>query len=198
MKHRIFIYDLLMRGGCPEEGGLKDNDYIGTGCLYGYKREGVYWIIKTDNPTAMTIGDIYEVDDETYNKVSSYYSRFGYHPITENIPTLKDLDKGTDCECTLFVKEDKKMISKNEMAIFGSSDPFEWLKESFDILNSEFRDLYTKNSDIIHFKTTNIEDFKAEIEQYMKDNPNAKVYASGFIMSTENPENNKSFKIRKE
>lgn len=74
------------------------------------------------------------------------------------------------------------MISKKEMDIFGSSEPFEWLKECFDILEREFKEVYNDTSDIVHIKTQSAEDVAKAIEHYKKTNPNKKISASGFVL----------------
>jgi len=200
MEHNVFIYDLLMHGACPEEGHLKESQYIGTGCLYNYKRFGVYFIEETNEPGAVVVGDIYNVDDETYNSISQYYRIFGYHTTIEPVVILKDMESNRDVDCIVFVKGDDDLINKNELELLGSSEPFKWLSECFEILDDEFKDLWKGigKSNMIHFRTNNIDDFKKEIEQYAKENPDSKIYASGFVLSTKDPEKNKEFKYRKE
>ena len=192
----------MMKGACPEEGHLKDEQYIGTGRLYNYQLVGIHNIEPTNNPHAVVIGDIYEIDEDTFKEVMRYYCMFGYNSIIKPIAIIRDLgnmNEFSDVDCIVFIKEYENMtISKNEMKIFGSSEPFEWLKECYDILENEFKDIYTDSSDMIHFRTSDIEGFKAEIDQFVKNNPNAKVYASGFVLSTENPEKNQKFEYRKD
>lgn len=194
MKYNIFVHDILMKDLHNEDVGLTDEDYVGVGVLYGFKRFGMFFLGECTDKGSTVVGDIYNVEEDKFEEVNRYYIAFGYTPMEYDIYLLKE---NKDVKCFIYVKEED-MINKNELKVLGSDKPFEWLEECFSMLRKEFEDIYTNSSDILHIKTNDIDSFKSQVEEYAERNPDAKIYASGFVLSTEHPELNKKVEIKKE
>ena len=76
------------------------------------------------------------------------------------------------------------MISKEEVAKLGSTDLLNWMKECVDIIEEDFKPFYKKDTSVFHIDPMSIDSFKKEVETYAKNHPNAKIRASGFMIST--------------
>ena len=79
------------------------------------------------------------------------------------------------------------MIKETELAKLGSVNLSDWMKECLDIIEKDFKPLYKKDTSVFHIDPTNLEGFKKEVEEYAKQHPNAKIRASGFMISTKEP-----------
>ena len=88
------------------------------------------------------------------------------------------------------------MITKKDLKIFGSADLISWMRESMKIMEQEFKSIYEKGTNVFHINTMDLESFKKSIEQYAKDNPNADIKASGFMISTKEPSKSEEYEYK--
>lgn len=83
-----------------------------------------------------------------------------------------------------------------EMKHFGSIEPISWMRECMEPIEKEIDRLM--NWDIHHIRFGDIESFKKDIEKYSEEHPDAKVMATGFMFSSDEPEKIKEYKYKKE
>jgi len=87
------------------------------------------------------------------------------------------------------------MITKKELAKLGSTNLLDWMKECVDIIEEDFKPFYKKDTSVFHIDPMNLDSFKDEVESYAKRHPNAKIRASGFMISTDEPKKDKEYKF---
>jgi len=179
MDKYVFIYDFLMKDLENKEYGM--DDFYTVGCLYDYDRFGYNFIIPSRRVRSCVVGDIFKLDDKLEALLDRFYSRFGYTKTVENVLMIND-NKEIDC-VVYYLEEEEEMIPKSEMDKLGSSEPFVYMKECYDITEKEFKEFYKKNkSEIHHILPANTEFFKEEIDLLRKENPKSKILMSGFAV----------------
>lgn len=186
MNKYVFVYDFLMKDVENKEYGLLKYECVGR--LYGYKRVGSNFIVKSKDPCSCVVGDIFKLDTKLENTLDRFYREFGYDKtiITAYHLLSKDEDEGYSCVVYYLKEDEDNMISKEEMKEFGSSEPFEFMKEAYDITEKRFRESYIDDkTEINHILPTNVEGFLKEVELIKEHNPNSKILLSGFAIVTE-------------
>ena len=78
-------------------------------------------------------------------------------------------------------------MKKKDLIELGSTSLIDWMRECMDSIEKRFSELYKEGDSVFHIDMTDLDSFKKSVEQYAKDHPNAKIVASGFMMSTEEP-----------
>jgi len=179
MEKYIFVYDFLMKDIENKEYGL--TDFIGVGCLYDYKRNGYHFAMRTEDKTSCVVGDIFKLDDKLEDTMDRFFGGFGYSKTKEYVTLIP---KDEELECVVYYLEDRKeMISEEEMKRFGSAEPFEFMKESYDMTEKEFKRTYIDGkTEIQHILPTSIDGFKKELDIVKEEYPEGKVLVSGFAI----------------
>lgn len=86
---------------------------------------------------------------------------------------------------------DEKVLRKQLVPVNPIAD---WIL-SFDEEIRERVNTIKKNiTDVMYIDMSNIDNFKKSIEDFKKQNPNANIQATGFVISTKSPEQNTEFK----
>ena len=75
--------------------------------------------------------------------------------------------------------------SKDLVKYLGSSEPFAFVREAIEEVEKRMRIL--NMTKVFHIRPMDIESFQKEIEMYSKKHPDAKIKATAFVFSSEEP-----------
>lgn len=88
---QIFVYGTLQKGqGNGNHFGLDDSKYIGRATLYGYTRQGLIHIEKSNNKENYLCGDLFEIDEDVEQQIYEFEKSFGYKREIVNPQKIND------------------------------------------------------------------------------------------------------------
>lgn len=76
-------------------------------------------------------------------------------------------------------------ITEKDMLVLGSTDPWEWMKESYRIIEKDIKTIFRKDFNIKVIRPSNIDDFIHNVKAYVEQHPDCEIKASAFIITKE-------------